>query len=272
MTEFVQDGEVKTFCRICEPFCGLIAEVKDGKIVDVRENSDHILSQGHRCKKSSGMVDVTYDSDRILQPMKRVGGPGEFAPVSWDEALDDITTRLTNIRANHGVDAFGTYLGNPGGLSSSIILWMGGLKETLKSRWNYSVNAEDFASYTYANYLLFGSGAQMFKPDIWRSDFVLLLGTNPAVSHGSLVTEPLFRDALRSVIDRSGRVVVVDPRKTETASRYEHVGLLAGTDAWLLGAMINVIIEEKLVDFGHIRPFVKNFEAFIEAMKQFTVA
>lgn len=269
MTEFIENGEVKTFCRICEPFCGLIAEVEDGKIVDVRANPDHVLSKGHRCKKSSGMVDVTYDTDRILQPMKRVGGPGEFEPVSWDEALDDIAARLTDIRAKNGNDSFGTYLGNPGGLSSSVLMWMGGFKATLETRWNYCVNAEDFASYIYANYLLFGSGAHTFKPDMWRSDFVILLGANPAVSHGSLVTEPLFRDALLSVEERGGRVVVIDPRETETASRYEHIGLVAGTDAWLLGAMIKVIIDAGLVDFGHLKPLVRNFDGLVQATKIF---
>ena len=270
MTGFIQNGKVKTFCRICDPVCGLVAQVEDGKIVNVEPNPNHVLSQGHRCKKSSGMVDITYDPDRVLQPMKRVGGPGEFEPVSWDDALTDIANRLKSIRDENGKDAFGTYLGNPPALSSSTMLWLGGFKQTLETRWNYCVNAEDFASYTYANYLLFGSGAYTFKPDLWRSDFVLLVGSNPAVSHGSLVVEPLFRDALSSVIERGGRVVVVDPRKTETASRYEHVGLIAGTDAWLLGAMLNVVIENNLVDLRHLKPHLKNFDAFAQAMKAFT--
>ena len=264
------NGEVKTFCRICEPFCGLIADVKGGRIVEIKPNPDHVLSKGHRCMKSSGMVDVTYDRDRILSPMKRVGGPGEFEPVSWDEALDDICNRLKKIRDEHGHDAFSTFIGNPPMFGYGVIFWYGNFKKTMQTRWNYSINSEDSAAYVYASYLLFGSSAVILKPDIWRSDFVILIGTNPAVSHGSTVTEPLFRDALQSVIARGGRVVVIDPRKTETASRYEHVGIRAGTDAWLLAAMAQVIIHEGLTDQPFIQKYCSNFDDFERVIAQFT--
>lgn len=270
MTEYTKNGEVKTYCRICEAYCNVIAKVEDSKIVDVRANPDHVHAQGHRCKKSSAMVDITYDPDRILQPLKRVGGPGEFAPVSWDEAMTDIAARYKKTIKEYGNDALANYVGNPCGMNFSFMMWIGAFRKALDIRWNYCNLAEDFASLTYAGDLLFGSGYHL-RPDIWRSDFVLLIGSNPAVSHGSCVSEPLFRDALVSVIDRGGRVIVVDPRKTETASRHEHLGIIAGTDAWLLGGMIKTIIDADLVNFGHLAPYVKNQQAFFDAMQMFSL-
>src|SRR3546814_13363313 len=81
------DGSHITYCRLCEAQCGLVAEVRDGVIVKVGPDRAHPVSEGHLCVKGPGMVSITYDPDRVLAPLKRTGGPGEFTPVSWDEAL-----------------------------------------------------------------------------------------------------------------------------------------------------------------------------------------
>lgn len=89
-----EDGEHATFCRLCEAFCGIVATVKDGRVVKVAPDFANPHSRGHVCVKGIAIPEVTYDPDRVLRPLKRVGGPGEFAPISWDEALDDIAERL----------------------------------------------------------------------------------------------------------------------------------------------------------------------------------
>src|SRR5689334_6872637 len=105
--------EKPTFCRICEPMCGLIASVQDGRLVSVRGDRDNPYSRGLACSKSSAMVEVTHDPDRVLGPLRRSGGPGCFEPVTWDEALDDISSRLKRILKEHGAHSYASFFGNP---------------------------------------------------------------------------------------------------------------------------------------------------------------
>src|SRR5688572_28704633 len=188
---------IKTYCRICEPQCGLVAHVEGGRITKIEGNRDHILSAGHLCVKANAAADVIEDPDRLLTPMKRVGGPGEFVPVSWEEALSDIVARLKAIRGTHGNASFATFFGNPPAFSYACMLWLAGFQRALDVKWKFGVNSDDGASRMAANHFLFGTVAVLLKPDLWRTKFLLVLGANPYVSHGSSFTEPKFRDAMK---------------------------------------------------------------------------
>lgn len=241
-------AEARTFCRICEAMCGLVATVEDGRLVSVRGDGENPYSQGFMCTKAAGMIEVTYDGDRVTQPLKRVGGPGEFEPVSWDAALEDIARRLSAIVTQSGPDAFASFIGNPTAFSASALIWLEAFQRTVGSRSKYGINGEDAASFLVASALMFGSSAMWPKPDLWRTDFLLMLGANPMVSKGSLFSEPHTRKALDGIVERGGRVVVVDPRRTETARRYEHVRVRPGTDAWFLIALLRTMFDENLMD------------------------
>lgn len=262
--------EQHTFCRICEPMCGLIAKVEDGVLTNVRSNPDHVHSQGFMCVKSQAMVDVTYDKDRVLKPLKRVGGPGEFIAVSWDEAIDDITSRLKVVRKDHGSEALATFYGNPAAFSFATMTALSGLQDALGVKWRYSINSEDAASRTVANHLLYGSAVKQHLPDIWRTDFALIIGANPYVSRGSLVSEPLFRDALGGIVERGGRVVVVDPRRTQTAREYEHLPIRAGTDTWLLLGLLHVVVTENLVDHKALEELTVGYAELARQVQSYT--
>jgi anaerobic selenocysteine-containing dehydrogenase len=258
-----------TFCRICEPLCGLIATVEDGVLVRVRPDKDHVHSGGFMCTKAPAMVEVTYDDDRVLTPLKRTGAPGVFVPVSWDEAMEDIAHRLRQVRSEHGADSVATFWGNPPAFSYATMLTLSGFQEALAVKWRYNINAEDAASRTVANHLLYGSALGLHLPDLWRSHFALIVGANPFVSRGSLVSEPRFKEALDSIVGRGGRVVVVDPRRTETARRYEHVPVRAGTDAWLLLALLHVVVTEDLVDHTAIDELTTGFDELARLVAPF---
>jgi anaerobic selenocysteine-containing dehydrogenase len=148
-----------TYCRICEAGCGLLATVTDGRITDIRADKDNPHSQGFMCTKAKAMVDVVYDPDRLLTPMKRVGGPGEFTPCSWDEALDAIASRLSTIIQHHGDSAFAFYIGNPaGGFDSKGPMSAAGLAAALGSPPTYGVVGEDHGAYVAANALQYVPG------------------------------------------------------------------------------------------------------------------
>lgn len=262
--------EHKTFCRICEPLCGLVAVTENGRLLELKPNRDHVLSRGFMCVKGRAMTDVVYDEDRVLQPLRRTGGPGEFEPVSWDVALDDIATRLKALVHEHGPGAYAGFIGNPPAFDYATYLWFDGFQKAIGSPWKYGVNAEDGASRMFATSLLYGSAAYLMLPDLWRTRFAVIIGANPLVSHGSLVSEPRIRDALRGIVDRGGRVVVIDPRRTETARQFEHVPLHAGTDAWLLAAIVHVLFAEDLIDTAFTAAWTRNVEALRGAVAPFT--
>src|SRR5581483_8180831 len=130
-----QAVEVPTFCRICEVECGLVATVLDGRVVNVVADQDNPHSYGFMCTKPKAMVEITDDPERITRPLRRVGGPGEFEPVSWDDALDDIATRLRELVRRHGPACFATHAGNPSAYDACGTLAINGLREAIGSRW-----------------------------------------------------------------------------------------------------------------------------------------
>ncbi len=236
-----------TYCRICEPLCGLVATVEDGRLVSLRPDQDHPLSKGFACPKGIAFTDVQNDPDRVLHPLRRTPS-GEFERVSWDEALDDIAARLKRTWRQHGGSSVGQYFGNPGGFSYATALWVGGFFGALGATHQYSPGSQDINSRFVASRLLYGALTQLPFPDLPRTDFLLMLGANPLVSHGSAVHAPRMKDQLSAIVDRGGRVVVIDPRRTETARAFEHMAVRPDTDAWLLLSLLHVIFAEGLDD------------------------
>lgn len=238
-----EDGTHPTYCRVCEALCGLLAEVEDGKIVHVGPDREHPVSKGHLCVKGPGMLDVTYDPDRVLTPLRRAGAPGNFEPVSWDEALSDITDRLEQIVSSHGGEALGGYFGNPGAFSTLHYTYRAGFLRSFGSSKIFNALHVDVGARVLANELVFGHPTRYPFPDLDRCDFLLMLGANPVASKMSLVSAPRSMEKLKAIAAR-GSVVVVDPRKTETARMFEHRPILPDTDAWLLAGMLKALIDQ----------------------------
>lgn len=251
--------EVSTFCRVCEPLCGVLATVEDGRITKIRSNPDHVASKGHFCKKAMGAVDINYDPDRVLYPLKRTGGPGEFERISWEQAFSEISDRLSAVRSEFGNAAFASYMGNPPAFASTNALAFSTMAKALGIKWRYSVNSEDAMPFVAAVETLFGK-ASLTRPDFWRSHFALIVGGNPVGSHGSLICEPIVGKALKSIVDRGGRVVAIDPFCSETAHRFEHQPILAGTDPYFLAALLKSLIDQGLVDSSFIEQHTSGYD------------
>src|SRR3954451_22136948 len=238
---------VVTFCRICEAHCGMVATVEDGRVTQLRPDPDHPLSSGYACPKGIAMTDVQNDPDRVLHPLRKTAS-GEVEPVTWEVALADIGTRLRAVRDEHGAKSIGWYMGNPGAFSCSHTLWVKGFLDGLGSPHYYAAGSQDVNNRFAASSMLYGSPLVVPIPDLARTSFLLMLGANPMVSHGSVLTAPRIRDQLRAITSRGGRVVVVDPRRTETARQFEHMAVRPDSDAWLLLSILQVIFEEGLAD------------------------
>ena len=236
-----------TFCRICEPLCGMVATVEDGRLVALRPDREHPLSAGFACQKGIAFTEVVNDPDRVITPLRRTGTG--FEPVSWDDALDDIAARCTDILRRHGSGAFGWYMGNPAAFSySHLFAVMAFIKGIGRRSHYFTSSTQDTSSRLLASQFLYGTPMSVPIPDLTRTDLLVLMGANPVVSHGSFLTAPRIKDRMHDVVKRGGRVVVIDPRRSETAAQFEWLGLVPDSDAYLLLSLLSVMFGEGLID------------------------
>ncbi|MBH0778060.1 molybdopterin-containing oxidoreductase family protein [Nocardia bovistercoris] len=254
------DTENKTtFCRICEPLCGMVATVEDGRLTKLRPDRDHPLSAGFACQKGIAFAEIVNDPDRVTTPLRRT--PDGFVEVGWEEAMSDIAARLTAIHRRHGSGAIGWYMGNPAAFSYSHLFGVTAFIKGIGSDAHYfTASTQDTSSRLLASQFLYGSPLAVPIPDLARTDLLIMMGANPLVSHGSLLTAPRIKDRLREIIDRGGRVIVVDPRRTETAAEYEWLGIVPDGDSALLLAMLNVLFAEGLVDEKRVAALADGLE------------
>ncbi len=263
-------GDVPTYCRICEPMCGLVATVKDGRLAGLRPDYDDPHSKGFCCVKGLSMAQVVNDPDRVTTPLKRVGGPGEFEPVSWEQALSDIGARLKSLRSRLGPKSLAVHEGNPPYFSFAAAMWGKTLTKAIGTPWFYGINSEDGASRVAAFKLLYGHCAHMPIPDVRRTEAMLVLGANPVVSKGSFLHDPHMPEHLEQIVERGGHVYVVDPRRTPTAERFDHVPIKAGADAWFLLSVLHVMVTRGLYDKEFIARWTTGFDTWVQELRQFS--
>lgn len=264
-----EDGEHPTFCRLCEAFCGMVARVEGGRVSHIGPDRANPHSAGHICVKGPAIGEIAHDPDRVIHPLRRAGPPGVFEPVTWDEALDDIARRLKRVIAAHGPEALAMYFGNPGAFSTDTFMSSQWFLGRLGSRKFYSAGSQDSTSRHLASYILYGVAFRNAIPDLPNNDFLMIIGANPLVSHGGLLTAPRIRRDLDAIAAR-GRVVVVDPRRTETAARHEHVAIRPDTDIWLLAAMLRTLFAETLADRNFLEAHTEGWERLRDAVSPIT--
>ncbi|MEU7768147.1 molybdopterin-dependent oxidoreductase [Nocardia sp. NPDC049190] len=233
-------------CTLCEAHCGILVTVEQDRVTRIEGNPQDVLSNGYICPKATAMGGLHHDPDRLRAPVRRVGV--SFEPVGWEEAFREIGQRLREVRRQHGSSAIGMYLGNPAAHSSSV-LYAIMLRAVLLTRNFFSASSIDQFPQEFVAWRMFGSNVLMPVIDIDRTDRLVILGANPAVSNGSITTMPNAKQRIRAVRRRGGKVVVIDPRRTETARLADqHVAVSPGGDVYLLLAMLHVLVTEDLCD------------------------
>ncbi|MEY2721534.1 MAG: hypothetical protein RL597_979, partial [Pseudomonadota bacterium] len=236
-------------CHLCEAMCGVEIRVRDETILSIRGDEKDPFSRGHICPKALGIKDVHEDPDRIRHPMRRTATGWEA--ISWDEAFDEVARRLVSIQREHGMDAVASYIGNPQVHSYSGLLGGARFLRTLRSRNRYSATSVDQLPHHFVAYFMYGHQLMIPVPDLDRTSFFLVLGGNPVVSNGSLMTAPDVARRLKDLRARGGRLVVVDPRRTETADLADtHLFIRPGTDALFLLSILHVLFKEGRISTG----------------------
>lgn len=223
--------------------CGLTVEVEGARVGAIRGDKDDPLSRGHLCPKAIGLRELLDDPDRIRYPLVRDGAG--FRRASWDEALERAAAPLAEIRKRHGADAVGLYVGNPVVHAHNSALAAQMLTMTLGTKNRFDPNSQDSNPRTFACMQVYGDPLTMPVPDLDRTDFLLILGANPVVSNGSMLVAGDITKRLAAIRERGGAIVVIDPRRTETAELAgEHHFIRPGADAALLLAIIHVLFSE----------------------------
>jgi anaerobic selenocysteine-containing dehydrogenase len=261
MTETVH----QRICPFCEACCGLEVRMRDGKVTSVRGDEADVFSAGYICPKGVALKDLHEDPDRLRIPL--VKRDGRFVETSWDDAFAEIEQRLPPILAAHGKDAVGVTLGNPVSHKFGLLLYGTRLIKAIGTHQLYTASTLDQMPKQLANGLMYGGWLTMAVPDIERCQFLLVLGANPMASNGSLWTVPDFRGKAKALRARGGRLVVIDPRRTETAEvADEHHFIRPGGDVSLLLGMVHTLFDENLVRLGRLAPHLAGVDELQRAV------
>ncbi len=259
-------------CHLCEAICGLSIETEtqpDGsqQILSIKGDAQDTFSNGHICPKAVALQDIQHDPDRIRQPMRRVGS--EWQAIEWDEAFQLVADRLADIQTRHGQNSVAVYQGNPSVHNYGLMTHSNYFLGQLKTRNRYSATSVDQLPHHLTSHLMYGHGLLIPIPDIDHTDFMLILGGNPLASNGSIMTVPNVEKRLKAIKARGGKVVVVDPRRSETAAiADQHIFVRPGQDAALLFGVLNTLFEENLTRTSHLP--IEGIEEVRNAVAAFT--
>jgi anaerobic selenocysteine-containing dehydrogenase len=229
-------------CDLCEALCGLEIHTEGEAIVSIKGDKEDPFSRGHVCPKAVALKDIHEDPDRLRGPVRRVDG--EWKPISWDEAFELVAGRFAEIQREHGNDALGIYFGNPNVHHVGSMVNMPSLVRAMRTRNRFSATSVDQLPLHVAGREMYGHMFLLPIPDIDHTHYWLILGGNPVVSNGSLMTAPDVAKRLKAIRERGGQVVVIDPVRTETADvATQHHFIRPGTDAAFLIALVNALVE-----------------------------
>ncbi|MGK0409558.1 MAG: anaerobic selenocysteine-containing dehydrogenase [Shewanella psychromarinicola] len=246
-------------CNICEAMCGLEITHQDKQILSIKGDKLDPFSQGYNCPKALALEDFYTDKDRLKTPIRRTATGWE--DISWDEAFSEITEKFKGIQQQHGKNALAVYLGNPNAHSLGNALFLKPFMKSLGTINRFSSASADQLPHHVAANFMFGAGMLIPVPDIDRTDFMLIIGGNPVVSNGSMMTAPNVIGRMKAIQKRGGKIVVVDPRRTRTAKiADQHLFIRPEKDALLLLALIHCVFDSNMANLRHLETQVDGLD------------
>jgi anaerobic selenocysteine-containing dehydrogenase len=246
-------------CNLCEAMCGIRIEVENDRILSIKGDDLDPFSRGHICPKAVALQDIHTDPDRLKHPIRRVKDGWE--QIKWEDAFDEVANRIREIQKKYGNNSVATYIGNPTVHNYGSLLFGLPFLRSLRTRNRFSATSVDQLPHHLVAYWMFGHQLLLPIPDLDRTDFFVIMGANPLVSNGSLMTVPDVRKRLEAIRKRGGKITVIDPRRTETASiADQHYFIRPGTDALFMLAILQTLFSEKLIAPGRIANFMDGLD------------
>ncbi len=258
---------VQTQCPYCGVGCGLVAEVRDGRLIAVAGDPDHPVNRGATCRKPLGLPDAVHADDRARHALWRDSPDARFERVSWPQATLRLARRLARVIDEHGPDAIACYIS--GQLLTEDYYVASKLVKGFLGTNNLDSNSRLCMSSAVAGYVgaLGSDGPPASYADIDRTDCVLLAGSNTAACH------PIVWARIAARRREGGALIVIDPRRTVTAEAADiHLPLRPGTDLPLLSAMLGVLVDEGLVDRLFVERHTEGFEEALAVARDWPVA
>jgi formate dehydrogenase len=251
-----------TFCRICEASCGLELSLENGEVIDIKPNKDHIGTEGFACMKGLNQHKMYSSPDRLKTPMKRVGDG--FKPISWKQANREIGAKVKALKAV-SEQSIAMYVGTAAGFSILHPIFAEGFMRGIGSKNIYSSATQDCANRFASATEMYGFPFHQPFPDLDNVNYLMIVGTNPVVSKWTFlqVAHPVKR--LNAIKKRGGKVVVVDPRRTETAKiASDHVFISPNADVFFFLSFLNEIFARDAVDHDVIARYMNGLEELRE--------
>ena len=257
---------VTTFCRICEAQCGLVVTRDNDRIVSIEPDTEHVVSKGYACIKGLTFEDFRTSPDRVTQPLKRVGD--SYQVISWEQAIREIGEKVCQLRRDHGDDSTGLYFGNPISFSPLMPLIINGFVRGLKTSKFFHTATLDCNNKFMVSDRMYGAAMALTFPDIDHTQFLMVLGGNPAISKMSFINLPHPVARLKAIEERGGRVIFVNPRRTESAKACgEQLFIRPDTDVYFLLSFLHEVLARKAFQSDRIEPYMDNFSALDSVAK-----
>lgn len=245
----MHSGQHYRSCNLCEAMCGIVIELDDNQIRSIKGDKEDPFSRGHICPKAIGLKDLYEDPERVRTPLEKQAD-GQWREISWTDALDKVANGIRSIQSRYGADSFGLYAGNPNVHNTGTMLMSGPVFRALGTRSKFSATSVDQLPHHLVAWKLFGHQLRIPVPDIDHCDHLLMFGANPVASNGSIMTVPDVKKRLKAVAKR-GQLVVIDPRRTETAAlASQHHFVRPGSDVLVLLAMLHELYAQDGVQPG----------------------
>lgn len=265
-------NDVKTHhrvCNLCEATCGIVIQTKGNEILSIKGDEKDPFSRGHICPKAVALKDLYEDPDRIRKPMRKTSSGWE--EISWEKAYDAVEKGLKAVQKKYGNDAVATYQGNPNVHNLGLMMLGGAFVRQLKTKSRFTATSADQLPHHLAAAIMFGHPLLVPIPDIDRTDYMLILGGNPVVSNGSMMTVPDVKNRLKAIKQRGGKIVVIDPRRTRSAELADaHHFIKPGTDVYFLLAMLYLLVEEEKGEIGRLSEISEGLEKIKSWIKDFS--
>ncbi|MFO1390928.1 MAG: molybdopterin-dependent oxidoreductase [Agitococcus sp.] len=262
-------------CNLCEAMCGVVITTEpslDGEtqvITSVKGDHNDPFSKGHICAKAIALKTIQEDPDRLRYPLKRT--PDGWQEISWAQAFEEVEQGIKKVQREYGKHAVGFYVGNPTVHNMGAMMFVAPLMAALHSKNKFSATSVDQLPHMLAALQMFGHQLLLPIPDVDNTDFMLMLGANPAASNGSLMTGGDIMGRIKKIQARGGRVVILDPRRTETAQQVgEHHFIKPASDVYFLAALLNVLFSEKLINEQAVNQQALGLELLKLAIEPYT--
>jgi len=252
-----------TFCRICETLCGFKAEIENGQLIDLKPDAGHVSTKGYSCVKGRRQYEIYNSPDRLLYPLKKVNGKHERIP--WEQAIREIGQKVNTMAKAFSRDSIAMYIGTAAGFGVLHPVFAQGFMEGIGSNNMYASATQDCSNKFAVSRQMYGFPFTLPFPDLSNTRCLIIVGSNLVISQFSFLQAPDPIKQIKDIKERGGRVIVIDPRRTETAKvAGEHIFIRPGTDLFFYLSFLNEVKNQNGIKHHHVQHHMTGLDEVLD--------